>query len=750
VEHEVNIFLLTIISSIVAGVYLIILAHRIQVPAIVPLLIGGVALGPEGLGFINPSAVASELNTVISFAVAIILFEGGLSLDPQGFHIGKGVIKKLLSVGVLTTWLGSSVAVWLLFSFPFELCLLAGSLIIVTGPTVINPLLKRIRVKSKIHHILHYEGVLIDPIGVFITLLCLEWVSASAANAEGIMALGLFVKRLFFGSLFGFIGGYGIDFAVKKLLKAHEELVNLFVFSTILAIFGICDYIVAETGLLSVTIAGFIIGVRQPPFLKKIKQFQVELTDLSIALLFVLLAASLKFEGFANLGYKGIILLVVILFVIRPLGVFLSSHGEDLNIREKLMLSWLAPRGIVAASMASVVGITLANYSLPGADFMPAFVFAVIGVTVIFQGFTAGFVAKLLNVLRPPRRDWLIISAHKFSIEIAKFIENNTNRQVFLLDANTNNVEAAKNEGLLAYCEDAFDSDLRDWDEFLGVGNILVLTDNRDLNISLCRHWKNLDDRVRTYRWSNKTNANEDQYSKKGRVVFADLPKPTLVSHQIETGILLPSQEGKEGPSMAGNIMEIATFAESRVILTDNVYQLRDEIDPGIRSIKSKMARLQLRLPKEPVTKLLSQHRILFMKTAKSSEDLFEKMLDPVIEEFPHLLKSKLVKDFKLIGQERPLILDVGATVNHVYSEEITDSICVFARLEEPISGALVARNPIKMVFLIISPVGQQIKHLKLLASVARLLSNKAATKKILEADEVVEVLAVLKNFDKK
>ena len=106
------------------------------------------------------------------------------------------------------------------------------------------------------------------------------------------------------------------------------------------------------------------------------------------------------------------------------------------------------------------------------------------------------------------------------------------------MDANTNNVEAAKKEGLEAYCEDAFDPDLRDWDEFLGVGNILVLTDNRDLNISLCRHWKDLDDRVRTYRWSNKTNSSEDQYSKKGRVVFADLPKPTLVSHQIETGIL--------------------------------------------------------------------------------------------------------------------------------------------------------------------------------------------------------------------
>lgn len=737
--HHTDTLLLTIITAIVIGVYLFVIADRLKIPAIVPLLFGGVLAGPEYLDLIDPNTIADELNTLIKFAVAIILFEGGLSLDPKGYKEAGGTIRKLLTLGVLSTWLGTSVVLFLLFDLSPMISLLGGSLIIVTGPTVITPLLKRVTIHTRLHHILHYEGVLGDPIGVFVALLCLEWVSVNATTTTSAAPILDFLTRIFFGILLGVIGGIFMNFMVRQL-RMQEEAVNLFVLSTILGLFGACEAIVPETGLLAVTITGLILGIKQPPYLKKIKQFQMELTDLCIACLFILLAAKLKIDEFLNLGLKGAIALAVVLFIIRPVGIFLSTRGEGMAIRDKLMLSWIAPRGIIAASMASIVGITLEDKNLPGAQILPAFVFGVIGVTVVFQGFSAGLVAKLLQVERPPRRNWIIISANKFARVIAHFIQGR-GIKVFLIDANSNNVQAARREGLVAITSNAFDTELLDREDFLEVGNVLALTDNKDLNATLCKHWQGLGERVRTWRWSDKDIENENDYRHLGKVVFADLPKPSVISHQIEMGTL---SQLEESDAITPNRMEIATFSGNRMALNPNVYEFKiPENDKEYN-----LVRLSFRVPKEPVTKLITGNRILFLHHAENLDDLFDKLLQSVISEYPDLLKSQLLEDFQKIGRERPLVLGFGASVNHVYSDKLDDSICLMAKLNQPMIDPSHSNIPVRLVFLIISPTDQQNKHLKLLASIARLLNDNRIREEIMEAKDVDEILFLLKKFE--
>jgi len=188
--------LLTIVLSIFIGVCLFILARYSRMPVIVLLLTGGVILGPEFLGLIDPESLGKGLRLVILLCVAIILFEGGLTLHPKGMKQDSNVIWRLLTVGVLITWLGTAALVHFLLDLTLPLSLLAGSLVIVTGPTVIAPMLKRIQIKEKLHHILHWEGVLIDPIGVFIAILCFEWLSIEGSL---FLQLGLFSYRLLIG-----------------------------------------------------------------------------------------------------------------------------------------------------------------------------------------------------------------------------------------------------------------------------------------------------------------------------------------------------------------------------------------------------------------------------------------------------------------------------------------------------------------------------------------------------------------------
>ena len=254
-----NEILTTFTVAAALGVCLFTLAGFLQVSAIVVLLIGGVIAGPQVLGIVNPSDLGSGLSTIISLAVAIILFEGGLTLDLKGYRSASKEICRVLTIGVLVTWIGSTLLIWTLFRFDPAFCFLAASLVIVTGPTVIGPLLHRIRVRERLHHILHWEGVLIDPIGVFIALLCYEFYVITDGSHQVVVTE--FLMRFFAGAMFGMAFGFLLDLVMRRGW-IREDHTNIFVLSMAMLNFGLADLVISESGLLSVTVAGAPPGSR--------------------------------------------------------------------------------------------------------------------------------------------------------------------------------------------------------------------------------------------------------------------------------------------------------------------------------------------------------------------------------------------------------------------------------------------------------------------------------------------------------
>ena len=547
--------LLTLVCAASGGVGLMALARRLKVPAIVLLLLAGVVLGPEVLGWVRADSLGGVLPVFVSMAVGIILFEGGITLDVAGYREAGTFIRRLISWGVLVTWVLGSAAVMLIADVPLPFALLAASLVTVTGPTVIMPLMKRIRVVPKLRHILSWEAVLIDPVGVFLAVLCFEAIVRQGGGA----ALAGFGLRIAVGLAVGVAGGLLLAWVMRRGM-IPEDMSRVGVLGAAVLIYGTAELVVSESGLLSTVAGGLVVGAANPPGLREVRRFKAELTDLMIGVLFILLASRLKLAQFQEFGVAGFALVAVVVFVVRPVNVLVCAVGQGLSAREKAFLSWVAPRGIVAASMASLVRITLERRGMAetglfgmltsmmglevrlpavaAAQFVETFVYSVIVVTIVLQGLSAGWVARLLGLRLPDPTGWLIVGAHRLAREVAGFVRDTAGVPVFLADTNDAAVKQAEHERLRAVHADARRP--APIEEFaLGqIGRVAALTNNEDLNAVVCRQWRGVVGASALCRWSSGQGDPADEADVPGTVVWREVGKPAWVSDQLDWGRL--------------------------------------------------------------------------------------------------------------------------------------------------------------------------------------------------------------------
>ncbi len=560
-----EVFFKTLIIAAFAGALFKIIAYRLRIPAIITLLIGGIILGPEVANIIDPTALNEGLQFIVSICIGIILFEGGLSLEIQGYKNAPNLIRKLLSLGVLLTWLLTAITARFLLKYSYGFSLLLGSMIIVTGPTVISPLLQRIHVEKKIKHILNWEAVLIDPIGVFIALLCFEWMTIEGSNLNQLIG---FSMRLITGTGIGFTGGLLLYYLFKKRIIPVAHNIT-FTLSFIFLLYFISNYISNESGLLAVVIAGITFGIKKPHGFRNIKHFKVELSELALAVLFIILAANLKIAYFLDIGLQELLLIVFVIFIIRPINVFICGFKSTLNFREKLFLSWIAPRGIVAASIASLFALELRNLGHENAVFLETFVYSIIVLTVIIQGLTADPLSKLLGLKIDEDNGWLIIGAHRLSRRIAKIIEAHAGQKCFLMDTNDKSVYNARKQNLYAVNNDALIPEDVSSEIISSVKNLLVLTDNEELNTLICEKWLLYIKKDRMFRWSEK----ESEKKQMGIPIWQFLEKPSRISVDLKKSDLeLEVITGKE--------------EKKKVLLYDNVLF---EIDKGYISFPKRI-----------------------------------------------------------------------------------------------------------------------------------------------------------------
>ncbi|MEM9153497.1 MAG: cation:proton antiporter [Cyanobacteria bacterium P01_F01_bin.33] len=388
------------VVTLVAGISAQVLANFTNVPSIVFLLGFGALLGQDGLGIIRPQLLGIGLEVIVSLSVALILFEGGLNLKLADLSRVSKSLRNLVTVGATVTLTGGAVAAHYLSEFPWPIAFVYAALVVVTGPTVVNPILQRIRVGESVSTLLEGEGVLIDPIGAILAVAVLNVVLAGAPDTpELALAAGQLLATLALGAVIGGVGGGAIGLLLRRYRKFFgEELTNCVVLAAALGLYALSQSILSESGLMAAVTAGLV--VRQTAEIKErqVRRFQGQLVTLAISVLFVLLTANLSLGSIRLLGWGAAATVAVLMMVVRPLSVWLCTLRSNFSWREKLFVSWLAPRGIVAASVSSLFALVLAEHNITGGEAVKALVFLTIAITVVIQGLSAGTVAKLLGL----------------------------------------------------------------------------------------------------------------------------------------------------------------------------------------------------------------------------------------------------------------------------------------------------------------------------------------------------------------
>ncbi len=481
---------------IILGIIAQWVAWRLKLPAILPLILIGLFVGPvstlftdHGEKWIEPIWNGEKglfpgegLYYFVSLAISIILFEGGLTLKRSEIANVGPVITKLITLGSVVTFFGAGVAAHFVFELSWQVSFLISGLIIVTGPTVITPILRNIPLKKDVSAVLKWEGILIDPIGALVAVLVFEFISVGEGQAYTQTALIEFGKILLFGTTFGFTFAHALAFAIKKNLIPHY-LLNVVSLSVVLLVFVESDIFAHESGLLAVVVMGLVMGNLNLPNIKELLYFKESLSVLLISILFILLAANINIQELELIfNWQMVVLLAIIVFVIRPLGVFLSTAGSDLKFKEKLFISWVGPRGIVAAGIASLFGSKLLASGEPGAEYITPVVFTVVLGTVLLNATTARLFAKMVGVFLTKSEGILIIGASKASRLIAGYLQQNK-RHVVLIDNNQSNIEKAKKMGLEAMTANIYSDSLADNIELNDMGYLMALTGNPDINM---------------------------------------------------------------------------------------------------------------------------------------------------------------------------------------------------------------------------------------------------------------------------
>jgi NhaP-type Na+/H+ or K+/H+ antiporter len=468
-----------IVLTVLAGVTAQVIGEFLKVPSIIFLLLFGIGLGQDGLGVLHPQELGVGLEVIVALSVALILFEGGLSLELSELGQVSNSLRNLVTIGIFVTLIGGGMAAHWLGEFPWSLAFLYASLVVVTGPTVINPLLRQVKVDRKVSTLLEGEGVLIDPVGAILAVVVLD-IILNGDTDPGFVIGGLIV-RLGIGTLIGVIGGGIMGLFLKRVNFLSEDLRNLVVLAGLWGLWGLAQTIRSESGLMTTVVAGIVVRALSVPEERLLRRFKGQLTVLAVSVLFILLAADLSIASVFALGRGAVLTVLVLMLVVRPVNIWLCTRSSDLNWRQKLFLSWVAPRGIVSASVASLFAILLTERGISGGDAIKALVFLTIILTVLIQGLTAGTVAGWLGITGTQATGAVIVGCNPLSLLIARLIQENGD-PVVLIDTDENACEAANKEGIPVFISSALDQSTLEKAGLAKTGTFLAMTKNGEVN----------------------------------------------------------------------------------------------------------------------------------------------------------------------------------------------------------------------------------------------------------------------------
>ena len=475
---------LQIVIAVLAGISAQVVAEYAKVPSIVFLLLFGILLGGDSLDILHPHELGIGLEVLVALSVAIILFEGGLNLELRELGKVSNSLRNLVTIGTLITLVGGGMAAHWLAEFPWSIAFLYASLVVVTGPTVIGPLLKQVRVDRQVATLMEGEGVLIDPIGAILAVVVLNTIiNTSAAPLEIISGL---VLRLGIGALVGALGGWLLGWFLKQADRLSDELKNLVVLAAVWGLFGLSQSLRSESGLMATVVAGIVVKASSIPEERLLKRFKGQLTVLCVSVLFVLLAADLSIASVIALGWGSVAAVLVLMLVVRPIGIVVCTWNSNMNWRQKIFLAWIAPKGIVSASVASLFAILLTEKGINGGDAIKALVFLTILMTVFFQGLTARWVANWLKITSKNAGGAVIIGCNPLGRFMGRLFQQ-LGESVVMIDTDPEACQKAEADNLTVFQSSALDTEVLAEAGIESMGTFLALTNNGEVNLVLAQ-----------------------------------------------------------------------------------------------------------------------------------------------------------------------------------------------------------------------------------------------------------------------
>ncbi|MEQ8471824.1 MAG: sodium:proton antiporter [Marinoscillum sp.] len=491
--------MLELASIFVLGIFAQWLAWKIKQPAILPLILIGLVIGPistffteDGSKLIDGDAIFTGdlLFSFVSIAVGVILFEGGLTLNIKEIRSLAGTVRNLLIIGALVTFIGGGIAAHFIMDLSWEISFLFGALIIVSGPTVVIPILRNVRPNSNVNTVLKWEGILIDPLGALVAVLMYEFIlSSKHGGGYPIEVFQEFFITISAGIVSGGLGALFL-YSLIKNRALPEYLRNVFTLALVIFTFAFSELIHAEAGLMAATVMGIILANVKLEELKKILSFKEDVSVILISILFILLSSRIDFIQIEKLGSASVILFLVVILVIRPLGVILSTIKSHLSWKEITFISWIGPKGIVAAAVASLFSLDLVNegsYVDPKeAEMLLPLVFSIIVGTVVLQGSSAKLVARMLGVVRAEPTGILIVGANELARKIAQKLKD-AGLYVLLVDTSIPNVKEAKKANLKAIQANILSESIFDDIDLSKIGKLAAITSNSGLNDLACK-----------------------------------------------------------------------------------------------------------------------------------------------------------------------------------------------------------------------------------------------------------------------
>lgn len=515
---------LTLVAGLVAaGIGSWWLAWRLNLPSILVLLVVGFIVGPVG-NWLSPDALLGELLLpFVSVSVALILFEGGMSLRLSELRRVGGVVRNLITIGALVTWAVSAVAAHLIFGLDPRLCVLLGAVLVVTGPTVVQPLLQHIRPGGPVGSILRWEGIAIDPVGAVLAVLVFEWMAIKEPETATIQVAWGLAKTLVVGGGAGLVAAAILTLFLRRYW-IPDALQSPVALMCVIAVFAFCNAVQHESGLLATTVMGIAMANQKSADVGHILEFKENLRILLISALFILLSARLEVDDLTGIWGRGLLFLAVLVVVARPLCVFVSSLGSKLSRSEKLFLAWMAPRGIVAAAVSSVFALRLEATGYEGASVLVPITFLTIIGTVAIYGLTGPLVARRLGVADPNPQGVLFVGANDWARAMAEALQKK-NLRVLLVDSNRDHTSAARMAGLPAYTGSILAEQTLEELDLGGIGRILAVTPNDWVNVLAVQRYRRVFGQAACYQLApyKKTSGKHDAHKHLyGRLLFGE------------------------------------------------------------------------------------------------------------------------------------------------------------------------------------------------------------------------------------